>query len=314
MAIRLPVSVRRWVSVPIRDVPVRIRRGPNAGRRWSLAASGRGIWSGGYERERFEAVAALLGPNDVFWDVGAHRGYATLLADRMIGPEGSIRAFEPSTENRGYLDRHLRWNGASRVDVHPLALADFDGTAAFGGTGSSVSHKLVHGGETATESVAVRTISNLVEEGAPPPTFLKIDVEGAEGTVLAGARALLEDAGTSETPLPVILVSVHSGPQLTACLEILHGFDYHVLGSANMSTFMKMPGESWHEDPDLLAVPRHGRIDLSTVRGTAWFRDGPDLSTPTRATVDGSAADRPAAARPAPDPPPPERRPTEDSP
>ncbi|MEX2465855.1 MAG: FkbM family methyltransferase [Gemmatimonadota bacterium] len=297
MAIRLPVAARRWASLPIRGVPVRIRSGPNAGRRWSLAASGRGIWSGAYERERFEALATLLGDNDVFWDVGAHRGYATLLADDVIGPEGSIHAFEPSTVNRGYLAQHLRWNGADRVDVHRSALADFDGTAEFGGTGSSVSHKLVGAppGEPAAtgtadpssagssiESVPVRTISNLVEGGVPAPTFLKIDVEGEESGVLAGARQLLDDLGKDGTQMPVILVSVHSGPQLTACLDFLRGFDYQVLGSSSMSTFMQMPTEAWYEDPDLFAVPRRGRIDLSTVRGTAWFRGGPDLSTQTK--------------------------------
>lgn len=274
MAIRLPLRARRLTSLPLRSVPVRIRNGPNRGRRWSLAASGRGIWSGRYERERFDALTRLVHEHDVFWDIGAHRGYATLLAESRIGAAGTVHAFEPSGENFQYLRKHLRWNEAEQVTVHRAAIADFDGTTTFGGTGSSVSHRIGGG----SEDVPVRTVSALAEEGLAPPTFLKIDVEGAESRVLEGARELLEARRDAEEPLPVILVSVHSGPQLTSCLAFLRELGYRILGSANLRRFMDTLDAAWSEDPDLLATPPDGRLDRSGVGHTPWFQSGPDLS------------------------------------
>ncbi|MDZ7778685.1 MAG: FkbM family methyltransferase [Gemmatimonadota bacterium] len=278
------------MSFPIRSVPVRIRNGPNAGRRWSLAASGRGVWSGRYERDRFEALESLLREDDVFWDVGAHRGYAALVAEGVVGSAGAVRAFEPSAENRRYLHQHLRWNRADRVAVHPAALADFDGTADFGGAGSSVSHRLGGG----TEAVEVRTISSLVDDdGLAAPTFLKIDVEGAEGRVLAGARSLLTSLRAREARVPLALLSVHSARELRACLGFLRSFDYRVVGSTHLPVFMDLLDEPWYEDPDLLAVPRGGRVDLPAIRRMAWFRDGPDLTTPSRHPIEDQREEQP---------------------
>lgn len=268
---------------------MRVRRGPNAGRRWSLAASGRGIWQGHYEQERFEALAELVDAGDVFWDIGAHRGYATLLADGIVDERGEVHAFEPSADNLWYLRAHLDWNDAEHITVHPNAVADFDGTADFGGEGSSVSHRLGGGSDT----VRVRTVTGLVEEaGLEPPTFLKIDVEGAESRVLEGARRMLDSlAGDAEHSLPAILVSVHSGPQLTACLDVLRAFPYRILGSNGLHAFMDQLDASWYDDPDLLALPLEGRLDSDTVLRTRWFRGGPEL---TESSFGAARAEPPA--------------------
>lgn len=221
----------------------------------------------------------MVAPDDVFWDIGAHRGYATLLADSIIGERGEVHAFEPSTDNLWYLRAHLRWNAADRVTVHPTAVADVDGTADFGGEGSSVSHRLGGGSDT----VRVRNVTGLVEDtGLQAPTFLKIDVEGAESRVLDGARGTLESlAEDAERSLPAILVSVHSGPQLTACLDVLRALPYRLLGSSGLHAFMERLDASWHDDPDVLALPLDGRRDPDVVRRTRWFREGPELSGPT---------------------------------
>lgn len=78
--LRLPVWARHWLSLPIRKIPIRVRGGPNRGWKWSLAVSGRGTISGRYEVERFGALATLVRPEEVLSDIGAHYGYATLIA------------------------------------------------------------------------------------------------------------------------------------------------------------------------------------------------------------------------------------------
>ena len=121
---RVPLSVRHVLSLPIRQISVPILAGPNRGRKWSIAASGQGIAKGHYEHERFVAFAALIQPDDVLWDLGANHGYASLVAAATITPtSGEVHAFEPSEYNRWYLRRHLRWNDADHVQIQPFAIA-----------------------------------------------------------------------------------------------------------------------------------------------------------------------------------------------
>ena len=268
---RLPVWARRWTSLPIRNIPVRVRAGPNRGRAWSLAVSGRGTIAGRYESGRFEALASLVRPDEVFWDIGAHHGYATLIAARQIRSPGCIVSFEPSSTNRWYLNRHLEWNGEVNVQVMDCAVADSDRQDAFGGPGGSVSFHLGHEGE----SVEVRSITSLVQSRQLFPTFLKIDVEGAEGLVLEGATQFLSDA-MKRNALPTMLVSVHDERRHRRCLEFLKALGYRVLGSNRLSDFVRR-GEEWAGDPDLLAVPRQRHHELPKMRSIPWFAAGPEL-------------------------------------
>ena len=97
--------------------------------------------------------------------------------------------------NRSLLERHVRWNRLANVAVHPFALSDYDGESHFGGRGTSKMYALGGGAEV----VPVRAAATLVAAGTcPPPTFAKIDVEGAEGDALAG----LVDVMLAKAPPP----------------------------------------------------------------------------------------------------------------
>lgn len=163
----------------------------------------------------------MISPGDVFWDVGAHYGYVTLLAHRRVGPEGRVLAFEPSGRNRSYLTGHVRANRAANVEVLALALADYEGEAKFGGgTGSGTRRLGVGAGTT-----RVRTMDGLVgTQTCPKPTWIKIDVEGAEAAVLRGAAATMRGQPT------LALVATHSNDLHAECLAILsdYGYDCHV--------------------------------------------------------------------------------------
>src|SRR4029450_8092682 len=51
-----------------------------------------GVW----EPNVTAAFRRTLAPGDVCLDIGAHIGYYTLLAARLVGPEGHVHAFEPA--------------------------------------------------------------------------------------------------------------------------------------------------------------------------------------------------------------------------
>jgi len=61
-----------------------------------------------------------LKSGQVFVDVGAHLGYFSLLAGRLVGPSGHVLAFEPAPETFALLERNIAFTEAIRA--YPLAL------------------------------------------------------------------------------------------------------------------------------------------------------------------------------------------------
>ncbi|HEX7574602.1 MAG TPA: FkbM family methyltransferase [Bacteroidota bacterium] len=154
----------------------------------------------GGERLLLEQLVEELREDDVFWDVGASFGLYAVIAAWKISTPGAVVAFEPEPRMRALLERNLRLNGIESVSVRATALGDRDGItqlfrAANPNTGSSSlalrrDYKLRKKGTP----VEVRRGDTLAGAGgSPPPTCLKIDVEGSEGRVVAGMENLLRN-------------------------------------------------------------------------------------------------------------------------
>ena len=52
-----------------------------------------------YEPSETALMPQLITPGDTVLDIGANIGYFTILASRLVGPEGHIFAFEPEAKN-----------------------------------------------------------------------------------------------------------------------------------------------------------------------------------------------------------------------
>jgi FkbM family methyltransferase len=125
-------------------------------------------------------LRAQLGPGRVFYDCGANLGLYSLLA-AAVG--ASVVAFEPTPKT---FDRLVVNVEANRFDVQclALALADRSGRETIyelSDTNSGM-NTLTHGTPVAEVEVA-----RLDDLELPAPHLLKIDVEGSELALLAGA-------------------------------------------------------------------------------------------------------------------------------
>lgn len=262
---RLPFPVRKVLGRMLAGIPVRIRSGPNAGCRWSLAAAGR-HWAGRFEASRIDAILALIRPGDCVWDIGAHHGYVSLAASRSVGSDGHVYSLEPSKYNYAYLRRHVEWNGRENITPLNLGVGATPGRVRFGGSGSSQRFRIGEG----SELVEVTSIQRMMNSDFRLPDVVKIDVEGAEGPILAtGARHLPSTA--------VTIISIHSLENYDLCVSALRsaGFSIHLSEGVRM---MKERG-TWGGDPDIIAVGSE-RGDLSSVvgrlRGFAPAMGSPD--------------------------------------
>ena len=195
--------------------------GPMRGYWWQLASGGKVVrlLLGSYEPEQSALFQEHIQPGQQVLDIGAAVGYYTLLAARLVGPAGSVVAFEPHPENLRYLRSHVRQNRLLQVRVLDLALADNSGTARFGGGSGSGTSRLQEGGEF---EVDVRRLDDLVEEQGLAPQHVKIDVEGAEHAVLRGGEGLIREHR------PTIFLSTHGPDVHGACCSLLESWGYEL--------------------------------------------------------------------------------------
>ena len=149
------------------------------------------------------------------------RGFYTLLAAKLVGPQGKVIAFEPVPSNLDHLRKHVQLNRLTNVEIIDAAISDTVGAASFSyGKSASMGHLT----ETSADiTVSTYPLDYLVDEmRIPPPDVMKIDVEGAELRVLQGA------ARTLEQYRPTILLATHSESITQECKGFLHRAHYFV--------------------------------------------------------------------------------------
>ncbi|MCW5734323.1 MAG: FkbM family methyltransferase [Enhydrobacter sp.] len=166
---------------------------------------------GSYEPNEFALLDRVLKPGMVFVDVGANDGLYTLFAARRVGPSGKVLAFEPSTRERINLERNIERNELRNVTVLPVALGRSCGLAELrlaqsSHAGHNTLGRFANDGVKAegTEQVQLQTLDSLAaERRLGRIDVMKIDVEGAEASVIEGARKVL----TATRPLIVLEIS-----------------------------------------------------------------------------------------------------------
>ena len=147
------------------------------------------VYAGLHEFEDMAFLLHALRPDDLFVDVGANIGSYTVLAGAAIG--SACLSIEPLPHAFAALRRNIALNDlGNRVHAFNLGLARQPGVLHFTSQLDTVNHVL-SAGETHADSVEVpvRTLDEVV--GTAAPALIKIDVEGYETEVLAGAAQTL---------------------------------------------------------------------------------------------------------------------------
>lgn len=155
------------------------------------------------EADLVQRILDHLQPGDVVYDVGANIGMISLtLALHPAGRQCRLDSFEPEPRNFAQLARNIEINHlADRVTPHQIALGKdaADVELFVRGTAGEGRHSLVAAkGSTHSIKVAQRTASDIARSTGRIPTVVKIDVEGAEGQVLAGLADVIKTSRPRE--------------------------------------------------------------------------------------------------------------------
>lgn len=132
------------------------------------------------------------------YDIGANVGYVSLSLAKQVGPRGTVFAFEPVPETFDLLRRNVELNKAANIKLLNIAASDSTGDALIRMTENvSMASMVWHQNDASASEISVKTVCvvELVEQGElEKPSFLKIDVEGAEGLVVRGMQNTLAQA------------------------------------------------------------------------------------------------------------------------
>jgi hypothetical protein len=147
---------------------------------------------GVYETELNDQYRALVHKSDTCFDVGAHRGWDSLLLSKLNGG-APVLAFDNNLANVAATERNAALNG---LPVRAI-------NAFVNGQGGD-------GAITLDEAARKYFV----------PDFIKMDIEGGEADALEGARDILANRK------PSLIVEVHGRDIEDRCLHILKQFGY----------------------------------------------------------------------------------------
>ena len=206
--------------------PVELR-----GKKWILSRrAGLSYNSGHYEPVVQEVLRANLNPGDVFWDVGAHVGYFSLLAHYLV-KGGQVVSFEPHPDNFAFLTAIHSLNGSdSNWKMRNAALGHDNALLRFSEGGSSTTGRLSPTGSMEVQCLCGDTVWQ--EEGSGEVTLIKIDVEGAAGSVLRGMRKLLAAIK------PTLLIEMHSETEARQVLSSLPAEYLNIPSQPTLNSFL----------------------------------------------------------------------------
>ncbi len=248
---RIPFAYRLYkllMRLRFRDgTVVIIPRGPAAGCKWRHSQAYQAWMAMGiYELEAAQFICDQLNPGDVFYDIGANAGYFTLVGARAVGPQGRVVAFDPVPQNVRTIQEQIDLNGlGSYCRVEPFAVLERSGPAGFILTEQIARSRFeqIHLSELAgrgEERIEVEGLAlDAYVKQHPPPTLVKMDIEGAEVLALRGAAELLRDSNR-----PRFVVSTHGLELEQQVKDIFRSAGYAVSNLAGLPEMVyALPGQ-----------------------------------------------------------------------
>lgn len=148
------------------------------------------IYFGLHEFNEMSYVLHVLRDEDLFIDVGANVGSYTILACGARRARGYC--FEPVPETFLRLEENLKLNNLlNRVEAQNLGLADIEGELFFTSNKNTGNHIINNNAEhPCAIKVKVMPLDAILKDESP--SMIKIDVEGFETLVIAGASQTLK--------------------------------------------------------------------------------------------------------------------------
>jgi FkbM family methyltransferase len=202
-------------------------------------------YGGGADVNR-RAFVNLIRSGDTVIEIGANQGIYTALFSRLVGRKGNVHAFEPVSETFERLQARLHSAHAGNVSAWQMGLAEADlgeREIIIPESDSQQASLIAHtagswagGGKIRTELVRVTSLdAYLSQYNVSHVDFVKLDVEGAELSVLKGGHECFTRSK------PVLHLEIESewlrdfGTTADDLIQLLRSYGYNFVYRADAS-------------------------------------------------------------------------------
>ena len=213
---------------------------------WSIATKRR------YAPE-IDLLPRFVHSGDTVLDVGAGHGLYTYHLSRLVGPAGTVHAFEPIPLNVRILSHAVRSQALRNVVIHAQGCGEKPQRATFG---VSLEHGIPQLGDPRQAPEGLQfdcEIVKLDDVIHSKVQFIKVDVEGAELFVFRGAERIIRQCQ------PVILFEAgqHTGAfgyEQQAVFDFLSGLNYKFFSGGWVGKKPLEPRDCFTDAEDYFAV------------------------------------------------------------
>lgn len=193
---RIASGIHKFLNrVPGARYPILTCGGPLKGYRMRVDWNKhRSFAYGSWEPEVVDAISRVVGPGMRVVDIGAHGGFYALLLAKLVGASGSVIAFEPLPANFRMLKENVAMNGLRNVTIERSAVCSHSGQFELevpDEDAAALAGPMEDSEDTKVMTVSCLSLDDYFSFPRSRTDFIKMDVEGAEGDVLKGAKAII---------------------------------------------------------------------------------------------------------------------------
>lgn len=146
----------------------------------------------GYEKEKVKIFKDVIKKNDVVLDLGAHIGFYTMLAAKLVGEKGMVYAFEPGGANLALVKKNKEENRHNNIILEKKAASDKTGKSKLYFWGESRNQRLYANDDKPFAEIECVKLDDYFKNYTGKIDLIKINIAGSEGIAIQGMAELLE--------------------------------------------------------------------------------------------------------------------------
>ena len=223
------------------------------------------LWVNPQERLREEwFLAACVEHGDTVIDVGANIGTVSLACARAVGEQGRVIAIEPHPTVYAALCNNVQLNGFQRTIItENIALGREPGTVFLTGTSDDTQTTVSASPEDSIAQIQLVPLDAIAPAG--PIALIKMDAEGYEPNIVAGAASVLARTRMLYTEFDPQLIQRQGLDPATFLGDLRDfGFGLYVIDEYGLSNLTEVP-----DHKNMVVAAKTGEVDLETIRRAA---------------------------------------------